>query len=608
MQTVFSGRADYPPTMAPGTGSAGHPHLPPDSLPGPGMAGGRLRRSGIEVVGDVPWGAHFCQFYETAEDLVDTLVPYFREGLLANEFCMWITSAPLEVDEASHALATAVPDLDARLANGQMQILDYRDWYVHDGRFDAAAVLQGWLDRLGDARRRGFEGLRLSGNTFWLEEAGWDDFYRYEAMINEVIGQHRMLAICTYSLERCGVKEIVDVIDNHEFALIKRHGRWEVLESAVHKRAEQAIRESEDRFRCLFASMQEGVALHELVYSPDGRAVDYRIIDVNPAFEENTSIPAAEIVGLLATEAYGTDEPPFLEVYRRVAETGEPDSFTEFFEPLGRHFQVSVVSTRPGTFATVFQDVTEIRQAAAELQEYAAELARSNEELQRFAYVVSHDLQEPLRTIVSFSQLLERRYEGELGQDGDEYIEFIVDGGIRMQTQIQDLLALSRVTTTGRALEVTDTGAALDGALRGLGGAISVSGATVEAGPMPGVMADATQLEQVFSNLVGNAIKYRRPGVPPLIRFSARRVGARVEFAVQDNGIGIDPEHHERIFVIFQRLHTREEYEGTGIGLAIVKRIVERHGGRVRVESVPGEGSTFFFTMAPADEKSGGQA
>ncbi|MEN6343129.1 MAG: MEDS domain-containing protein [Methanospirillum sp.] len=563
-------------------------------------SGDRLRRTGIEVVGDVPWGSHFCQFYETADDLADTLVPYFREGLLANEFCMWVTSAPLGVDAAAAALRRAVPDLDERIERGQIEILDYRDWYVRDGRFDAAAVLQGWLDRLNDARRRGFEGLRLSGNTFWLEEAVWDDFYRYEEMINDVIGRHRMLAVCTYSLEMCGAKEIVDVIDNHEFALIKRAGRWEVLRSAVPGRAREALRESEDRFRGLFASMNEGVALHELVRDEAGTPIDYRIVDANPAFEENTSIPVERARGALATRLYGSEEPPFFAIYRRVAETGMAESFTEYFGPLDRHFRISVVSTKPGTFATVFQDVTEIRRADAAMEAYAAELARSNEELQRFAYVASHDLQEPLRSIVSFSQLLERRYKGKLDPDADEYIRFIVDGGTRMQHLILDLLQVSRVETQAKPLAPTDAGEVVADAMRSLDAPLRESEATVEVGDLPTVMADAAQLEQVFVNLIGNAIKYRRPEVAPSIRISARPAGGMWEFAVADNGIGIGAEYFDRIFQMFQRLHTHDEYEGTGIGLAVVKKIVERHDGTVRVESTPGEGSTFFFTLAAA--------
>jgi PAS domain S-box-containing protein len=245
-------------------------------------------------------------------------------------------------------------------------------------------------------------------------------------------------------------------------------------------------------------------------------------------------------------------------------------------------------------------DITRLRESERALESYMDDLQRSNEELQRFAYVASHDLQEPLRSIVSFSQLLERRYKGKLDEDADDYIGFIVEGGNRMQRLIEDLLQLSRVETKGRPLAPTDTGEVVADALRLMDASIREAGSTVAVGEMPTVMADAAQLAQVFQNLLGNALKYRRPDVPPEIRITAERAGAFWRFAVQDNGIGIEAEYFDRIFVIFQRLHTREEYEGTGIGLAVVRKIVERHGGRVGVESIPGEGSTFSFTLPAA--------
>jgi len=203
-----------------------------------------VRQSGIEVVGAVPWGTHFCQFYETSQDLIETLVPYLREGLAAREFCMWITSPPLQVEEAKAALRAAVPDLDDYIARGQIEILDYREWYTKWGEFRADEVLQGWVDKHNEAVRRGYEGLRLTGNTFWLEQTVWEDFSKYEEKINDIIGQYRMLAICTYSLEKCGALEIADVIANHQFALIKRSGGWQIIESSRRRMTEAALLEA----------------------------------------------------------------------------------------------------------------------------------------------------------------------------------------------------------------------------------------------------------------------------------------------------------------------------------------------------------------------------
>lgn len=235
------------------------------------------------------------------------------------------------------------------------------------------------------------------------------------------------------------------------------------------------------------------------------------------------------------------------------------------------------------------------------IKRYTIELERSNKELQQFAYVASHDLQEPLRMVSSFLTLLERRYNQKLDKDGKDFIHYSVDGAIRMQSLINDLLEYSRVGTRGKPFEPIDLNKVFDQAKNNLKIAIKEHKADISCGQLPIVRGDDTQLTQVFQNLIGNAIKFHGEK-PPEICISSQRVNGSVEITIKDNGIGIDPQYNDRIFLIFQRLHSRDEYPGTGIGLAICKRIVERHGGNIWVESKIGEGSAFHFSI-PVKEK-----
>ena len=266
---------------------------------------------------------------------------------------------------------------------------------------------------------------------------------------------------------------------------------------------------------------------------------------------------------------------------------------------------LSPLESTEGILVTAaIRDITLRKKGEADLLNKVEELKLSNDELGQFAYIASHDLQEPLRMVASYTQLLSRRYKGKLDSDADEFIAFAVDGASRMQRLIQDLLAYSRVGTKGQELLNTSSEESLERALINLRGAIEASGALVTHDPLPPVAADEMQLIQLFQNLVGNAIKYQSPGIPKVHISAMQNGGGKWMFAVKDNGLGIDPQYFEKIFGMFQRLHKREEFAGTGIGLAICKKIVERHGGSISVESQPGQGSTFSFALAGIEEES----
>jgi PAS domain S-box-containing protein len=250
--------------------------------------------------------------------------------------------------------------------------------------------------------------------------------------------------------------------------------------------------------------------------------------------------------------------------------------------------------------ATVI-DITARKQAEATFEAHNEQLRRSNAELEQFAYVASHDLQEPLRMVASFTQLLEDRYGDKLDDKARKYIGYAVEGAKRMQTLVRDLLAYSRVTSVEKVLKAVDSAAVVAAETERLSALIRESGAKVLVRPLPVVISDELELGQVFQNLIGNAVKFRPPDRPPRIEISAERQDRMWEFSVADNGIGIDEKFSERIFQMFQRLHERSRYDGSGIGLSIAKKIIERHGGRIWFVSVPGQGATFHFTLPAPD-------
>jgi len=250
----------------------------------------------------------------------------------------------------------------------------------------------------------------------------------------------------------------------------------------------------------------------------------------------------------------------------------------------------------PGLFTVVIRDITERKKAEEKLKQTMSELKRSNAELEQFAYIASHDLQEPLRMVASYVQLLGRKYKGKLDADADEFISYAIGGVTRMKDLTNALLEYSRVDSKKKAFKQTNCEDVLNQVLSNLKMAVEESDALVTHEPLPTVYSDASQFNQLFQNLIGNAIKFRG-NEPPRINIVAKRKANEWLFSVSDNGIGIDPQYYDRIFEIFQRLHAREKYQGTGIGLTICKKIVARHGGRIWAESEHGKGSTFYFTI-----------
>ncbi len=387
------------------------------------------------------------------------------------------------------------------------------------------------------------------------------------------------------------------VLDIYNFPFTDVDGSQLILEMDIditeRKKAEEDLLESEEKYRTFFESSIDAV----LLTSPDGT-----IYAANPEACRIFGMTENEIIKAGRDGVVDTSDPRLQLALEERTRTGKFQGELNCRRKDGTIFPGEMSSAffhdKNGVVKTamIIRDVTERKKAEELLKQKLEELQRSNDELEQFAYVSSHDLQEPLRMISSYLQLLQRRYQGKLDEKADKYIYFAVDGASRMQVLINDLLEFSRVTTRAREPEPTDSELILNQVLSNLDLYIKQNKATVTCDPLPEVMVDNTQLAQLFQNLIANGIKFHGEEAP-IIHISAERKAKEWLFSVQDNGIGIDPKYSEKIFEVFKRLYKKEEYPGTGIGLAICKKIVERHVGRIWVESELGKGSTFYFTL-----------
>ena len=372
--------------------------------------------------------------------------------------------------------------------------------------------------------------------------------------------------------------------------------------------AYKSLKESQEHYLTLFNSIDEGFCTIEVIFDDNKCPVDYRFLEVNPAFEKQTGLIDAK--GSLMRDMSPDHEDYWFEIYGNVALTGEPTRFINEAKDLNRWYDVyafKVGNPENREVAILFNDITKFKESENKLKDYqhtledqvekrTEELTRSNSELEHFAYVASHDLREPLRMITSFLQLLERRYDDKLDEDAHEFIGFAVDGAKRLNNMINDLLEYSQVTSKDREFTRVDAQQILDETLMNLKVPIDENNAIISHDSLPIIVGYKELLVELFQNLISNSIKYHSRETPE-IHVSVKEQNNQYRFSIKDNGIGMSPDHLERIFTIFQRLHRKDEYDGTGIGLSIAQKIVHEHGGQIWVESKLGKGSTFYFTI-----------
>jgi len=542
------------------------------------------RPSGIDIVSDVPWGTHLGQFYRTEEDLIDILVPYFKAGLGNNEFCMWVTSPPLEVKAATASLTATVEDLDDYLEKGQIEILDYHEWYTSTGRFESDRVLQGWVAKEKEALANGFDGLRLTGNTFWLEERDWRDFADFEATVDRVIGNYRMIAICSYSLDRCGALEIIEVVNNHRWALVRREGQWELLGSTKCKQAEEALRENEERLSRFMDSATDGFVLLDS---------DLNYIDINPSALEMVHLERSDFIGKNVLEVVpDIRESGRYDQYKNVVEIGEPFLITDLIPhpTLGlKHVEVKGFKVGDG-LGMIFTDITERKQ----IEQKMVHLERL-QTLTEMAAGVSHNLNNMLVSILGSALFLKRKtYDPQVLEEAD--------GIIAGATRIKDLVHRLNQTVRGE-LEGTLYPVSVNKTVQQVvhstqprwkdqSEAIGITIEIVtELEDVPSISGTSSELDDILLNLLLNAVDAIPEG--GTITFRTHVIEENVQLTVSDTGKGMDEEARRRMFEPF--FTTKEMDFATGLGLTTVHNTMTRWGGSIDVESQPGEGTTFIL-------------
>jgi PAS domain S-box-containing protein len=561
-----------------------------------------LRKLGIAGVEDLPWGSHICQVYSTQADLLEVLAPYFSEGLKSNEACLWITAEPLGIAAAKAALHGAVPQLDAFLASGQIEILDHREWYTHLGRFDGDRVRAGWLNKLETALGRGFDGLRLTGDTYWLAEDEFESFIEYEAKLAPVIASNRILAICSYSSEKFGMREIFDAIANHDFALIREHGRWDVFTSLARRRAAQSVKESEARLRATVEGVNEGI----LTLDETGT-----ILFANSA--------ALRMFGYAGSEVMGKNISALAPATGRIKRDRVPAKIMRIWkkrfsgrsqEAQGRHKDGSLfpieyaISEIPldGQRLTVgfVRNLTESRKIEERIQALHADRLNA---MGGMATALAHEINQPLSAVVTYLSAAQRSLKMPPKLRPEKVEDTLAKAAVQAVRAATILKHMRQFVSRGEPDKAVhhlhDLIAEACDLTNAIAKAINAQTVLNLAAKDDRVLVDKIQIQQVIVNLKRNAIEAMTATTKRQLTISTSLTDdGMIRTDIVDTGAGLMADGKKHLFEPFMS----NKAHGMGVGLTVSRSIVEAHYGELWGEPNPDGGAILSFTLPLADQ------
>jgi PAS domain S-box-containing protein len=582
------------------------------------------RNASVDVVGDMAaWGAHFCLFYETKQDLLDTLISYCKAGLEREEYCLWIVAEPLTIEEARNALRSVVPDLDRYFGASRLEIVPARDWFLPDGTFDGQKLTSSWYEKLASLSARGYPGMRITGDTTWLTKKEWTHFCDYEDGLNEVIGNQRLAVLCTYPLAACGAPQILDVVRTHQFVLARRHGNWDVLETATLKRAKAELKQLNQelkkrvdertselrRSEAYLAEAQRLSHTGSWASKAEGNLYwseeNFRIWGLDPQqdapnwktllqlvhSEDRDRVRVQNVTALREGRDYNQEFRIVLSdgTVRHVQAVGHPvySESGELIEVVGTHV-----------------DVTERKRAEEErerLRQLEADLAHLNRVtmMGELAASLAHEIKQPMSASVMHAQTCARwlqRDQPDVAEARAAASRMIADAkrAVDIVDRVRSLY--KRGAASRDLIDVNEVIREMSVLLYDKANQHSVSiRAELDDGLTP-IAADRVQLQQVLMNLMLNGIEAMKDTGGKLLVTSKRTDDGQFLVSVSDSGVGLPAGELERIFETF----FTTKAEGSGMGLPISRKIIESHGGRLWASPNSDRGATFHFTVPAA--------